>query len=177
MAQNNPKQNKTQKIWENILEIDELNNNPEYFPRLKEGIEEEKEKKQPSRKEFTLFSYSQYYEQEIVKQKIKELTDLIKQEINLIRQSNKALLTEVKDIENLTVETAVEKPGIYHIRFLEVILTILKNLRKKVSESKTWLEALITKKKKRGSLFANRSKKMGTIYSMSQELQTTRSVQ
>lgn len=177
MVQNYPKK-KTLKIGNNILEKDKLDD--DYFKNLsgfKEEIQSEKEKKLPQRKEFTLFSYSQYYEQQIVKQKIKELTNLIKQEIDIIRQTNKSLLTEIRDIENLTVETVVEKPGVYHVRFLEVILTILKNLRKKVSESKTWLEALMSKKRKRGSLFAFRSKKMGTKYSMSQELQSARSVQ
>jgi len=36
---------------------------------------------------------------------------------------------------------------------------------------------MVSKKKKRGSLFAVRSKKAGTQYSMSQELSNARSVQ
>lgn len=171
-------QNNKKKKWKNILEIDRLSVSPFETNQYQEKKPYVEKKATPSqRKEFTLFSYSQYYEQEIVKKRIKELVDLIKQEIELIKQSNRALLTEVKDVEQLATNTVSEKPGIYHVRFLEIILSLLKNLRKKVGESKTWLEALITKKKKRGSLFLARSKKMGTSYSLSQELQTARSVQ
>ncbi|MCX7956044.1 MAG: DUF5660 domain-containing protein, partial [Patescibacteria group bacterium] len=70
-----------------------------------------------------------------------------------------------------------EKPGIYHVRFLEIVLNLLKALRAKVGESSSWLQAMITRKKKRSSLFSGRAKKMVTQYSLSQELQTTRSVQ
>ncbi|MFN3393664.1 MAG: DUF5660 family protein, partial [Candidatus Thermochlorobacter sp.] len=34
--------------------------------------------------------------------------------------------------------------------FLEVVLNILRALRAKVGESKTWLQAMMSKKKKRG---------------------------
>ena len=173
------KRNPQNKItWKNILESEKLRSNSFAENREEnEPFSNIERPKSPQRKEFTLFSYTQYYEQEIVNKKIKELIELIRQEIQFIKQSNKALLAEVKDIERLTTETVSEKPGVYHVRFLEVIFSLLRNLRKKISESKTWLEALMTKKKKRGSLFAVRSKKMGTLYSLSQELQTARSVQ
>lgn len=178
MSSQKKPQNK--KIGKNILEIDKLS---DFFEK---NLKENKENKPPlrdermklsQRKEFTLFNYTQYYEQEVVKKRVRELIEIIRQEIESIKQSNKTLLAEVKDIERLTAETVSEKAGIYHVRFLEVIISILRNLRKKIGESKTWLEALMTKKKKRGSLFAVRSKKMGTLYSLSQELQTSRSVQ
>ncbi len=131
----------------------------------------------PQRKEFTIFNYQQYYEQEVIKRKIKELLEVIRNEIAAIKTTQKNLLTEVKDIENLTFNTTAEKPNVYTINFLEIIISILRNLRKKIGESKTWLEALVTRKKKRGSLFLARSKKMGTQYSLSQELQAARSTQ
>ena len=174
-SKKNPQNKKT---WKNILEIDKLSSNPFAEKSQETKLPSQAEKtKLPQRKEFTLFNYTQYYEQEVVAKRIKELIELIKQEIELIKQSNKSLLAEVKDVERLTTETMSEKPGVYHVRFLEAIFSILKNVRKKVGESKTWLEALMTKKKKRGSLFALRSKKMGSLYSLSQELQTARSVQ
>jgi len=101
-----------------------------------------------TRKEFTIFSYQNYYETELIKKEIKQLTTLIKKELEYIRKSNQSLITEVKDIEKLTIENPSLKTGIYHVRFLEIILSLLRSLRSKVNESRTWLSALISKKKK-----------------------------
>jgi hypothetical protein len=70
-----------------------------------------------------------------------------------------------------------EKLGVYHVRFLEIILKILQSIKLKINESGTWLEAMRSKRAKRGSAFMANSKKKGTQYSMSQELTLTRSVQ
>jgi hypothetical protein len=131
----------------------------------------------PMRKEFSLFSYQEYYERELVKKQIKELVEQIRKEIELIKKADKTLLTQVSEIEHIAVEQLPEKPGIYHVRFLEIVLRILQSLRQKIGESKTWLSAMISRKKKRGSLFLALSKKKGTQYSLSQELQSARSVQ
>jgi len=138
-----------------------------------------KEAKQPTKhkQEFKLFNYTEYYEKELVKRQIKELTELIKKEIELIKKADASLLNEVRDVETISINTLPEKPGIYHIRFLEIVLSILRTLRAKIGESKTWMQALISKKKKRGSLFMALSKKKGTQYSLSQELSNARSVQ
>jgi hypothetical protein len=140
---------------------------------------EESKKKEGQKKgqEFNLFNYQSYYELELVKKKVKELVELIRQEVELIKKSNRSLLQEVSDVQKLTVEQLPQKPGIYHIRFLEIILNILRHLKEKIGESKTWLNALLTRKKKRGSLFLARSKKMGTQYSLSHELQVSRAIQ
>lgn len=137
--------------------------------KIKQGL--------PKRKEFSLFSYSEYYEREIVRKQIKELNERVKSEIEMLKKADKALLNDLKDIQNLTVENLPETPGVYHIRFLEIIINLLASLRAKIGESRTWLQAMTTKKKKRGSLFANLSKKKGTQYSLSQELSSARSVQ
>lgn len=139
---------------------------------------QESAQKAPKKQEFRLFNYNEYYEKELVKRQIKELSDLIKKEIEMIKKADASLLNEVKDIQNLVlVDSLPDKVGIYHIRFLEVVLNILRTLRQKIGESRTWLQALVSKKKKRGSLFVTRSKKQGTAYSMSQELQNARSIQ
>lgn len=136
------------------------------------------ESKRTSNKvEKKIFNYNEYYETTLVRKQIKELTEQIKREIEALKKTNSSLLQDVKDIEKLTINDLPEKPGIYDIRFLEIVLSMLRVLRAKVGESKTWFEALISRKKKRGSLFAVRSKKQGTQYSQSQELQTARSVQ
>ncbi|MEM4260653.1 MAG: DUF5660 domain-containing protein [Candidatus Woesearchaeota archaeon] len=133
--------------------------------------------KNKKKQEFRVFNYNEYYEKELVKRQIKELSELIKREIEMIKRADSSLLNEVKDIQNLTLESLPDKVGIYHVRFLELVLNILKTIRLKIGESRTWLQALITKKKKRGSLFMARSKKQGTQYSLSQELSNARSVQ
>lgn len=143
----------------------------ENFPKV-----EEKKAKKDQRK-FKLFDYQQYSETTLVKKQINELNELIKKEIGLLKKDNSSFLNEISDVENLTINALPEKPGIYHVRFLEIVLSLIRHIRAKVGESKTWMEAMITKKKKRGSLFASRSKSKGTQYSLSQELQSARAVQ
>jgi len=137
----------------------------------------EASKAKVGKQEVKIFNYQEYYETTLIKKQIQELTEAIRKEIEMIKKSDTSLLNEIKDVEKLTINDLPEKPGIYHIRFLELVLSILKTLRAKVGESKTWLQALMSKKKKRGSAFAARSKKQGTQYSMSQELSNSRSVQ
>ncbi len=141
------------------------------------NFNQEPSKSKVKKQEVKVFNYQEYYENTLIKKQIQELTEAIKREIQMIKRSDASLLNEISDVEKLTINGLPEKPGIYHIRFLELVLNILKTLRAKVGESKTWLQALMSKKKKRGSLFAVRSKKQGTQYSMSQELQNSRSVQ
>lgn len=137
--------------------------NPEQFnrPRRNERI--------------TLFSFREKKEREEISQ-IKELLKQIKEEIKAIKKADTALMNEISDVEKLTMQTD-PKAGIYHIRFLEVVLKLLHSMRVKIGESRTWLSVLSSKKGKRGSLFAKRSKSQGTEYSMSQELSNARSIQ
>ena len=140
----------------------------------------EKEAKKVVKKEANLFNYQSHHENVIVRDQIdqiKKLIEQIRQEVQHIKKTDSSLMNEVRDIEKFTLETLSEKPGIYHVKFLEIVLRILQSVRMKVGESRTWMSALISKKKKRGSLFASRSKKQGTAYSMSQELSSSRSVQ
>lgn len=131
-------------------------------------------KKSPQKEGSNLFSFQEHHENSIVKREIRELTEQIKREIDCIKRADKTLVSEIKDIEKLTVDALPEKPGIYHVRFLEVILSILKLVKAKINESSTWLQAMVSKKKKRGSLFAVRAKSKGTQYSMAEELKITR---
>lgn len=136
------------------------------------------EKAKPAKRtEQNVFNYREYYEGNVVRREIKQLTEQIRKEIECLKRADKSFLADIKDIQRLSLESIPEKPGIYHVRFLEIVLSILRALRAKIGESKTWLQALVSKKKKRGSLFASLSKKKGTQYSLSQELQTARSVQ
>jgi hypothetical protein len=129
------------------------------------------------KQEFSLFNYQQHYENEIIKKQIRDLTEAVRKEIELIKKTDRSLLSQISDIEKISLESLPSPVGIYHVRFLEIVLNILRALRSKISESRTWLQALISKKKKRGSLFAVLSKKKGTQYSLSQELSSARSIQ
>lgn len=140
-------------------------------------VEQLKEAQKKIQKEANLFNYQNHHENVIVREQVKQLIEQIRQEVQYIKKADKSLLNEVKDIEKFTLETISEKPGIYHVKFLEIVLRILRSVRMKVGESRTWLQAMVSKKKKRGSLFASRSKKQGTAYSMSQELSNARSIQ
>ncbi|MEK7070648.1 MAG: DUF5660 family protein [Patescibacteria group bacterium] len=138
-----------------------------------EQTQVEQNKEQPKK----LFDRNEHHEQVTVKEEIKAILEQIHREVESLKRDNKSLLNEVKDVHNLTINEFSEKPGVYHVRFLELILSILRTVREKIGDSNTWLQAMMSKKKKRGSLFAGRSKQMGTQYSLSQELQITRNVQ
>lgn len=100
----------------------------------------------------------------------------IQREVKEIRAYSQGLTDEVLKIEQAAMQALPEKIGVYHVRYYELILQYLKGLKAKVGEAKTWLMAMQSKKAKRGSAFGQNSKKKGTQYSLSQELQTARSV-
>jgi len=151
--------------------------NSEGLPQYNERDFEAKKKPVSQRKEFSVFNYQEYYERDLIKKQIKDLVELIKREIEAIKKADASLLDEVKEMQKIVLETQLEKPGIYHVRFLETVLSLLQAVRARVGESKTWLNAMVSKRKKRGSAFAAISKKKGTQFSLSQELQSARSIQ
>ena len=142
---------------------------------------EQRNAEQPKKKESKpIFRFHEHHENYTVKQEIVEIQQLIeqvKQEIKMIKQQNQSMLAEVKDVEKLTLGSSKESSKPYDSSFLEVILSLLRTIRLKIGESNTWLQAMVSKRKKRGSAFAVRSKQQGTQYSLSQELQVTRNVQ
>lgn len=154
-------------LWENEL----AESAPKHAP------EKHKEAPKPTREHRPVFNFAEHHETVEVQKQIQELLQIIHNEIKVLEQQNNALLSDVKDIENAALSELPETPGVYHVRFFETLLSIVRSLREKVGESATWLEAMMSKKKKRGSLFSSRSKDQGTQYSLSQEIQVTRSVQ
>lgn len=130
----------------------------------------------PRRQEFTVFSQREHYESNVKPQEIEQLMSEVRREVQDIKARNQSVISEVEEVERHTLQSIPEKPGIYHVRFLELILQFLRGLKQKVGEANTWLEAMQSKRAKRGSAYTARSKKKGTQYSMSQELQTARNV-
>lgn len=167
-----------EKNWENFLKSwDGQSSGQEigYWPFEKKPSH--LEKKLPTRLEFTVFKHEDYKEKYIIPREIKALIEQIRKEIEAIKKANQGVVEEVERVEKVIIQMRPEKPGVYHINFLEMILRFLRAFRAKVGEAKTWLAAMITKKKKRGSLFLHLTKKKGTQYSLSNELQLTRAVQ
>ena len=141
-----------------------------------EGFKNHKMDKTPSLDRGEVFSL-RYIEERKQIDEIRQLIEAIKKEVEAIKSAGRSLVSEISDIEKITLSSMPEQPGVYHIRFLELILKILFTLKKKINESSSWMDALRSKKAKRGSAFMNNAKKKGTQYSMSQELILTRSVQ
>ncbi len=138
---------------------------------------EQKQEQKPQRRKETIFNFREHYEKETIQRQIQELLGQIKSMTKAAEKEGSELMQEVREAEKMTIESLPPTPGIYHVRFLEQILSLLQVVRSKIGESRTWLEAMISKKKKRGSAFMSLSKKKGTQYSLSQELQSARSVQ
>lgn len=142
--------------------------------QLAEQLEKQNEKpfRPLSRERVTLFSLREQQESREIQQ-IKQLLKQIKEEIQAIKKADAAMAEEIKAAEKLTLEVNPEA-GTYHIHFLEVILKLLHTSRQKIGESSAWLNAMTSKKGKRGSAFSSRSKNLGTQYSMSEELKMGR---
>jgi len=160
-----------------VDEFDQFFSDYENFQEEMSASSPEEKKPLKKRQEFSIFNYQNYYEKEIVRKQIKELSAQIHKEIEMLKKADASLQKDVREVEKIVLDEVPDKPGIYHVRFLEIILGMLRHMRENMGESKTWLQAMISRKKKRGSLFASLSKKKGTQYSLSNELQTARAVQ
>jgi hypothetical protein len=119
----------------------------------------------------TLYNFQQ--EQEI--RTIKELTKKIHEEIMALKRANTIFTESLKDVEKVTLSSADFRAGIYHVRFLELVLELLKSVREKVSESSVWLSTVNGRKRKKG--FGHLSKSNGSSYSQSDEHKVTRNTQ
>lgn len=170
--------NKTLEIFDEATETKQQN--PDVLERFFRGYERQPQRAEvvkPLKRE-VLFNAKEYFEDKKVKEDIRRLMEEIHQIGKKITEASTELKSEVEQLQKITVNnSSSQEQGIYHVRFLEIVLSLLQTIWEKVGESKTWLQAMISKKKKRGSLFVARSKKMGTQYSLSQELQSARSVQ
>lgn len=135
----------------------------------------EQSKPQVSKERITIFSLREQKERREIQQ-IKELIQQIKEELKAIKQADAALAEQIKDAEKLALESNPDA-STYNVHFLQVILKLLHVTRMKIGESSAWLQAMTSKRGKRGAAFGSRKAKLGTQYSQSNELKNTRSVQ
>lgn len=95
----------------------------------------------------------------------------MKQEIQNILIELKALAKSVNtlnsDIKKVVMETPPTNMGKYHKNFYEWVLSIIKDLRQKVCESRNWLAVFQSRKKQKG--YWMMFKKHGTSFALSDE--------
>jgi hypothetical protein len=120
--------------------------------------------------EVQLFSFRERQENMFVRDEVRKLVQEIKREIMALERQQKGLLS---DAAKITLDHLPEKPGIYHVRFLEFVLRTIRDLRIKVTESANWFSMLMGKKKKMG--YHGMAKKHGTSFSMSSERSASQS--
>ena len=155
-------------MFDQILNTRPQERNPQ-TPEQTRRLPERKPLINKSKPEHNIFNFQQEQEVRI----IRELTEQIRQEVKAMRKMDQTIMNDVKDIEKLTMESTPEgNVGIYHVRFLEIVLAILKTLRIKINESHSWMQALMSRKRRRG--YKANAQDSGTMYTQSDELKASR---
>ncbi|MDO8515400.1 MAG: DUF5660 domain-containing protein [bacterium] len=103
------------------------------------------------------------FEKEKEQQQIKQVLTNLAVEVKNI-QSQAAALSG--DMNKITVEQ-IPDPGKYHLNFFEWVLTMLRDIKKDIVKSRTWLSAFNSKKQKKG--YWGMFKKHGMSFAMSDE--------
>lgn len=125
------------------------------------------EKKEPKRIRRTeiVFNYLERQEQSRLNQELSQMMKEVKKEIELLKLQDKAL---INDVSKLAITELPKNAGIYHLRFLEFVIKLLRSIRQKISEGRMWLQTTFEKKKQKK--FWKMAKSKGTKFSMSKEL-------
>ncbi len=102
--------------------------------------------------------------QKALEQQIGKIMQELQLEVKKLEQQTSELTGEVKAV---TVETIPAKPGAYHLNYFEFVISMLRDLRKRVNESRMWLKLWANRKQQKGywAMF----KKHGTNFAMSEE--------
>lgn len=132
--------------------------NGEYIPQKAEA------EKAIKPRETLLFSYERTSEDKHVAEETHVILSKLKEQIVLLEKSEKNLAAEVSKVK---VERLPKKSGIYYIRFLEWLITVVKQLRMRVEDGRAWLATFSERKKKRG--YWKMYKKHGTTFGLSHE--------
>lgn len=115
-------------------------------------------------RETLLYSFEKTSNDKKVVAETQVILSKLKEQIVLLEKSEKSLTAEVTRVK---VEQLPQKSGIYYIRFLEWLITVVRQLRMKVEDGRTWLATFTQRKKKRG--YWNMYKKHGTTFGLSHE--------
>lgn len=123
--------------------------------------------KEPAKKskEIVLFSHNIEREQQKIYKETEIILQTLKEQVTILEKSNKGLVSALSKVK---VEQAPKKSGIYYIRFLEWLLTVVRQMRSKVEEGQAWL-ATFTKRKQKKLGYWKMYKKHGTTFGLSHE--------
>lgn len=115
--------------------------------------------------EILLFSYEAKKAEQKITQETSAILKTLQEQVTILEKSNKGLVTELAKAK---VDHIPAKTGIYYIRFLEWLLTVVKQMRMKVEEGRAWLSTFNQRKQKKMGYW-KMYKKHGTTFGLSQE--------
>lgn len=141
--------------------MDQLMGRTSHSERFPNAKKEDK----TSRNETVVFSLQVKKEQENITRETQMILQKLKEQIILLERSEKNLSA---DLAKVKVEQMPRKTGIYYIRYLEWLLTVVSQLRMKVEEGRAWLETFNQRKKKKVGYW-KMYKKHGTTFGLSHE--------
>lgn len=109
--------------------------------------------------------------QKALEQQIGKIMHELQLEVKKLEEQTSELTGEVRAV---TVATIPTKPGAYHLNYFEFVISMLRDLRKRVNESRMWLKVWANKKQQKGywAMF----KKHGTGFAMSDERSAATSI-
>lgn len=125
----------------------------------------EDNKKLISKRETLVFSRQTREEDQTIQKETKVILKQLKEQIVLLEKSEKTLTSEIAKVK---VEQLPKKSGIYYLRFFEWLIAVVRQLRIKVEEGRTWLATFTSRKKKRIGYW-QMYKKHGTTFGLSHE--------
>lgn len=115
--------------------------------------------------ETVVFKHEVRSEEVKVQRETNELLKKLQQQVTILEKKESNLVDQVSKI---TVEQMPAKTGIYYLRYLEWLLTIVKQLMMKVDEGQAWLNAFSSRSKKKTGYWG-KYKKHGTSFGLSNE--------
>jgi len=85
-------------------------------------------------------------------------------ELKKIKGMSKEIESQFKDVDTINMP---ENPGKYHLNFFEWVLSVVRNARMKIEDSRAWLTSVSNKSTKKNHWTSN--KKQGTQFGLSGE--------
>ncbi|MBI2616884.1 hypothetical protein HYW55_01970 [Candidatus Gottesmanbacteria bacterium] len=115
--------------------------------------------------ETLVFSYTHQKEDKEIYTETRVILQKLKDQITVLEKSEKSLSHELSKVK---VEHLPAKTGIYYLRYLEWLLSLVRQLQIRVSEGRAWLATFSARKKKRLGYW-KMYKKHGTMFGLSHE--------
>lgn len=85
--------------------------------------------------------------QKAIESQVAKLMQELQAEVIKLQQKTAEL---GNDVTKITVESRPTKAGIYHLNFFDMMISMLKELRQRVGESRMWLQKSMKKKQQKG---------------------------